>query len=192
VVYGEASALLAGDALQARAFEVAAGNAAVPPELGMVALGRLARAAGSYGMVGGQTLDLRGEKEAFSREMLEKLHGMKTGAMIRVSAELGCLAAGIGPEDRRFAAAGRYAERIGLAFQVVDDLLDATSDAQTLGKSVGGDAALHKTTFLTFLSPDGARELAGRLTQEAVEALDGFAGNETLVELAWYLAEREV
>ena len=120
------------------------------------------------------------------------LHAHNTGALIRVASQLGALAAGCGTDSPEMQAAVGYAESIGLAFQVVDDVLDATSTPEKLGKSVGGDAQHHKNTFLTFTSVDGARDFAARLTETAVAHVAPYEGSERLTALARYLAVRTV
>ena len=189
--FGEATALLAGDGLLTRAFGVIATNDAVSAEARCAAVAALSAAAGSLGMIGGQVMDLAGEGKALPYEKLLKLHANKTGALIAVCAELGCLAAGILPSDPRVRAARRYAEGIGLAFQIVDDVLDATSDEQTLGKSVGSDKKCKKTTFLTYFSAEKAMALAADHTACAKNALCEFENNERLLWLADYLLERK-
>lgn len=189
--FGEATALLAGDALLTAAFGVAAANSHVSPENALAAVRALSQAAGDFGMIGGQIMDLEGEGKHLPLEQLLKLHANKTGALIAVSATLGCLAAGLAPDDSRTVAARAYAQSIGLAFQIIDDILDATSDEETAGKSVGSDRRADKTTFLTHYDLDAARAYARRETEKAKEALQGIAGNEILLALADYLTERE-
>lgn len=189
-VYGEANALLAGDGLALDAFGVAAANPHVSPEARALAVCLLSAAAGSAGMVKGQIMDMFGEENALTYEELLTLHANKTGALIRVSAQLGVLAAGKGMDSPEMAAAVGYAERVGLAFQILDDMLEVTSDAATMGKSLGGDAAHHKNTFLTFFSLEAAAAEADRLTEEAVALITPYAGSERLVALARYLAVR--
>ncbi|MBR6727313.1 MAG: polyprenyl synthetase family protein [Clostridia bacterium] len=187
--FGESTALLAGDGLLTRAFGALA-TAPVSGDTVRHAVAALSRAAGSFGMIGGQVMDLDGEGKRLPLEKLLKLHAHKTGALISVSAELGCLAAGLAPDDTRTLAAKRFARGIGLAFQIVDDVLDATADEATLGKSVGSDARDEKTTFLTYYSIDGALAYAARVTDEAKSALADIAGNEILCELADALVKR--
>ena len=188
--FDEATALLAGDGLLTRAFGVLASDTAVSADAVREAVSSLSRAAGSFGMIGGQVMDLAGEKTALPLETLRKLHAHKTGAMIALSAKLGCLAAGLSANDPRTTAALRYAEGIGLAFQIVDDVLDATADAAELGKPIGSDAENHKTTFLTYYTPGEAIALANEVTQKAKAALCDTAGADFLLELADYLVSR--
>ncbi len=188
--YGEATAILAGDGLLTRAFGVIAENAATD-RMARDAVAVLSRTAGSFGMIGGQIMDLRGETETFDLPTLQKLHAHKTGALMRAAAVLGCVAAGLARDDERTLALERYAAGIGLAFQIVDDVLDATADEQTAGKSVGSDAARGKTTFLSFYTPEAAMAEAARVTEEAKNELKGLAGNGFLLALADHLIDRK-
>jgi geranylgeranyl diphosphate synthase type II len=188
-VYGEAIALLAGDALLTHAFGVAAGNDYVSPEIRARAVKLISHGAGCFGMIGGQVLDMLGEDVPHGFELLEKMHSMKTGALISLSAELGALAAGV-TDSEVISAVRTYAKNIGLAFQIIDDILDATGDEATLGESVGTDEKENKTTFLTFMSEAEAREYAEELTDNAKAAVSGIAGCDTLLLLADYLLQR--
>ena len=189
-VYGEAAAVLAGDGLLTAAFETAAGAAArlSAPQV-VEAVEVLARAAGPAGMVGGQALDLAGEGRALSRAELEQIHDLKTGAMIGAAAELGCIAAGASQAERK--AVGDFARRLGLAFQIRDDMLDVEGDGPALGKPIGSDAANEKNTFVTLLGLEGCREEVARLTRAAAAALASFPERGFLEELARRLAGRE-
>ncbi len=192
IVFGEDIALLAGDALITRGYEIAARNTAVSPEIALAATAMLLRNAGAYGMMGGQQIDLWGEKNKVSFPLLLKMHGKKTGALIRTSALLGGFAAGIGSEDDpRMQDAALYAENIGLAFQVIDDILDATSDNETLGKPVHSDIKQEKTTFLSEMSIEDAFDYAKEKTENAIKAIEKYENNEILVDLAKYLLERK-
>ena len=187
-VFGEATAILAGDSLLTDAFSVAA--AQKDDIAALRAVRTLACAAGSMGMVGGQLMDLRGESERLSMQMLCLLHARKTGALIRAAVQLGAIAAGCDEQSPIWLALTTYAERIGLAFQVIDDLLDVTADAALLGKSKGKDKEENKTTFLTYYTIEQARDYARRLTDEAIEAVRSFDEEGLLRALAIYLAER--
>ena len=187
--FGEATALLAGDGLLTRAFGALA-TAPVSGDAVRAAVAALSRAAGSFGMIGGQVMDLDGEGKELPLEKLLKLHANKTGALLAVCAELGCLAAGLAADDPRTAAAKAFAKGIGLAFQIVDDVLDVTSDAATLGKNIGSDAKCQKTTFLTYFSVEEALAYAARVTQEAKSAIGALTGSAILCELADALAKR--
>jgi geranylgeranyl diphosphate synthase type II len=190
-VFGEAYALLAGDGMALDAFGMAASNTAVSAEARAQAVLFLSGAAGCGGMVRGQIVDMFGEQHTLSYEELLFLHANKTGALIRVAAQLGVLAAGYGADSPEMEAAVGYAERIGLAFQVIDDILDVTSTPEAMGKSVGGDADHHKNTFLSFKTIPEAQAFAEDLTEEAVALVEPYAGSERLSALARYLAVRQ-
>ena len=189
-VFGEAYALLAGDGMVIDAFGVAASNDRVAPDTVVQAVRLLASAAGCDGMVRGQVTDMFGEENTLSYDELLALHARKTGALIRVSAQLGVLAAGYGVDSPEMRAAEGYAERIGLAFQIIDDVLDVTATAEELGKSVGGDAAHQKNTFLSFFTVEEAKAHAECLTEEACALISPYGGSERLTALARYLAIR--
>ncbi len=190
-VYGEAVALLAGDALLTYAFEITAQNRHVSEQVAASAVVALAKAAGSFGMVGGQIIDLLGERTELDFGTLLRLHRLKTGALIRASALLGCMAAELDKDDRRTLAAINYAEKIGLSFQIIDDILDVTGDTKTLGKTSGNDADHNKTTFMTYFSPEDAKKYATELTEMAVAAISDYPGSEGLCALAYYLLDRD-
>lgn len=192
IVFGEDIALLAGDALITRGYEIAARNTEVAPEIALAATAMLLKNAGAYGMMGGQQIDLWGEKNKVDFPLLLKMHAKKTGALIRTSALLGGFAAGIATEDdSRMQDAALYAENIGLAFQVIDDILDATSDNETLGKPVHSDVKQEKTTFLSEMSIEDAFAYAKEKTGNAIRAIEKYENNEILVNLAKYLLERK-
>lgn len=190
-VFGEATALLAGDSLVIRSLMTAADNTCVPRNIALEAVRMICKAVSSEGMIGGQIIDMRGEREALDFDTLLKLHRKKTGEVIIVSAMLGCLASGVTLEDERFNAAVRYAEKIGLTFQIIDDILDVVADPAVLGKNVGSDASENKTTFMSFMTVDEARQYAARLTAEAKDELACFEHAELLYALADYLLVRE-
>ena len=191
-VYGEAVATLAGDALLTKAFEVVAGNTFVSKEAALAAVYSLALAAGDRGMVGGQILDIKAENSGvYDLEYLKKTHLLKTGAMIKVSARLGCLAAGVEDDSDVMRDVEFYAENIGLAFQIVDDVLDKVGNSQILGKKAGSDKENKKLTFMCFYDVDEAMELARRLTDEAIRSISKYKGSENLVLLAEYLLGRD-
>jgi geranylgeranyl diphosphate synthase type II len=189
-VFGEATAILAGDGLLTDAFAVAVANDRVGECARLRAVRLLAEAAGSTGMVGGQVMDMEGETRRLPPDTLHALHARKTGAMIRVSVQLGALAAGCDEGSEVWQALTLYANKIGLAFQVVDDILDATADPALLGKSVGKDQNAQKTTFLTYDSVEGAAAYARALTDEACLAIRPFDADGVLCALARYLAAR--
>lgn len=186
-VFGEAMAVLAGDALLTGAFE-SLSQAELPPERVVQAVQCLASCAGCAGMVGGQVLDMDGEGHALSRQELETLQSLKTGALIQAAAELGCIGAG-GSQAQRQAVA-HYAQCLGRAFQIQDDILDVVSTSEALGKPVGSDVANDKSTFVGLLGLEECRALVQQLTQEAVEALAMFPNRECLVTIAQQMAQR--
>ena len=188
IVYGEATAILAGDGLLTAAFSQLAG-AALPPERIVEGVRCLSAAAGPAGMVGGQALDMAGEGRALARSELEQLQSLKTGALISAAAELGCIAAG-GSREQRENIRG-YAQALGRAFQVRDDMLDVTGTEEVLGKSICSDRKREKSTFVTALGLEGCARLVEELTGEAVAALEGFQDPGFLIWLARVLAGRE-
>ena len=190
-VFGEATALLAGDALLTGAFEAAASNTAVGPEISAKAVAYLASCAGRYGMVGGQTMDLEGEKKKLTLDELLKLHSLKTGALINAASVLGALAAGVDLTDPRMRDVVTYAENIGLAFQIVDDILDRTGSAEELGKNVGVDAEHNKNTFLSFYTVEEAQFYAQEVTDAAMRAIRKYENSEVLCTIAEWLCTRK-
>jgi farnesyl diphosphate synthase len=191
VAYDEATALLVGDALQAQAFGTLAGAATVEPQRLVTMLRLLAEAAGAAGMCGGQAIDLDSVGSKLSLEQLEQMHQLKTGAMLRVAVLLGALA-GRDVAQSELAALGAYARAIGLAFQVVDDVLDATEDSATLGKTAGKDAAANKPTYVSILGLEPSRALAEQLRCQAHEALAPFGEQALrLRELADLIVQRK-
>lgn len=188
--FDEATAVLAGDALLTRAFLTAAENPHADGATNAEAVKLLAGAAGDCGMIGGQIMDLEGEKRRLELPELLRLHSLKTGALIECAALLGCLAAGCVPGSTQTLAAGEYARKTGLCFQIIDDILDISGVAQELGKNSGSDANHNKTTFMTYYSIEDARRYAEEYTSEAISALSGFAHSEFLTDLAVYLLNR--
>lgn len=190
-VYGEATAVLAGDALLTAAFETIAEHGTnLSPDRALAVSACLGKAAGARGMVGGQVLDMAGEGHALSLSEVEELQRLKTGALISAAAEIGCIAAGGSEEER--AAVRRYAQNLGLAFQIQDDILDVTGDAATLGKPIGSDAESEKTTFVTLKGIDACRELVRERTEHAKAALmEHFRDTGFLCALADHLISRE-
>ena len=186
-VYGEATAILAGDGLLTAAFGRLAG-ASLPPERVAEAVACLAGAAGPEGMVGGQALDMAGEGRGLTTGELRQLQALKTGALISAAAQLGCIAAGGTAEQRE--RLRRYAQALGQAFQIRDDMLDETSTRDELGKPIGSDRSKEKSTFVTALGLEGCAGEVERLTEEAVAALEGFDRPEFHIWLARELAGR--
>lgn len=190
MIYGEATAILAGDGLLNAAFEFMLEAEGVPPERVVAAAACLGRAAGARGMVGGQALDMAGEGHALRIHDVEELQQLKTGALIAAAAEMGCILAGGDEKDR--AAVRCYAQTIGLAFQIQDDILDVVGDESTLGKPIGSDARSEKTTFVTLKGVDVCRAMVRELTAEGKGALSHFGtGGAPLCWLADTLVARE-
>jgi len=189
IVFGEDTALLAGDGLLTYAFELCADNDKVSYENRAKAVSFLSKCAGPCGMVGGQVLDLIGEEKRLSREELHRVHELKTSALIQAACLLGCCASENGKDYYKIAA--KYGRNVGLAFQVKDDILDVTSDEATLGKPIGSDSENNKTTYLDYMNLDDAEKYARELTNEACSVLDDSENGEILKELALYLLERK-
>ena len=186
--FGEANALLAGDGLLTLAFETAA-DAPLSDLQRVEAVRTLAKAAGVRGMLGGQVIDLGCEGKPVDLETLNTLYELKTGALLRASARLGCLAGNAGEE--LLETADRYARACGLAFQITDDILDVAGDAEKLGKPTGSDEENHKTTYVTLLGLSGARERARELIGEAGECVAAIPGNEFLLWVAEMILGRD-
>ena len=186
--FGEANALLAGDGLLTLAFETAA-DAPLSDLQRVEAVRTLAKAAGVRGMLGGQVIDLGCEGKPVDLETLNTLYALKTGALLRASARLGCLAGNAGEE--LLETADRYARACGLAFQITDDILDVAGDAEKLGKPTGSDEENHKTTYVTLLGLSGARERARELIGEAGECVAAIPGNEFLLWVAEMILGRD-
>lgn len=183
-VYGEAMAILAGDALLTMAFDIAAecGNACVVQEI--------ARAAGIEGMVGGQAIDLESERKQLGLDELRYLHARKTGALIRVALRVGAMVAG--GSQPQIDALSRYGDAIGLAFQIADDILDVVGDEASIGKPVGSDVAKHKSTYPAAVGIDRARDLAVEAVDQAHAALTIFGAEADILRaLARYIIERD-
>lgn len=187
--FGEANALLAGDALLTLAFETVL-NAGLTPEMIINAGKELSAAAGWAGMIGGQVMDLQNEGKQVELEELLETDYKKTGKLIIASAVLGCIAAGA--EEEKVRAAAQYAYNLGLAFQLVDDILDVTGNAETLGKPVGSDEGNKKTTYVSVIGTDAAKEKISGLTLAANDALKIFGEQaEYLQKLADSLTKRK-
>jgi farnesyl diphosphate synthase len=179
VQYGQAQAMLAGDAMQALAFEVLTPETGVPPQLQARLCALLARAAGHAGMAGGQAIDLASIGQPLDEQALRDMHHRKTGALLQASVLMGA-ACGT-TDDAAWQALSDYGDAIGLAFQVVDDILDATQASETLGKTAGKDADNNKPTYVTVLGLDAARRHADDLRDIALAAL----ARSGLTQAAW-------
>ncbi|QFT56385.1 (2E,6E)-farnesyl diphosphate synthase [Microbulbifer sp. THAF38] len=188
IAFDEATAILAGDALQTQAFELLLADS-TEPTVKLELISELSRASGSRGMVAGQAIDLDSVDKTLSLAQLEKMHRLKTGALIRASVRMGAL---LGGADRsQLEALTLYAEAIGLAFQVQDDILDITADTAVLGKTQGADALLNKPTYVSLLGLDGAKEKLQGLHREALDALKALPGDTLLLrQLADYIVQR--
>ncbi len=186
--FGEAQALLAGDALIFSAFACMAAAPGQSAGSKVQAVQILSEAAGADGMCEGQMLDMESESRRIPFERLLSLHAHKTGALMRAAAQLGVTAAS--GDAKALEAAGLYGEKIGLAFQIVDDILDATATTETLGKPAGSDVKNHKTTFLSYMSVKEAEIYAKRVSEEACAAVRGYAGADLLCALPEYLLFR--
>lgn len=187
-MYGEATALLAGDALLTHAFEICSASE-LSDSQNLRAVSLLSQNAGVGGMIGGQVIDLKYEQSDPSISDILTVHRLKTGALISAACILGCIAAGA--DDEKIALASRYAYMIGTAFQIRDDLLDIMGDEEKLGKPVGSDADNDKTTYVTLVGADRAQQDVKTLTDKAVEILDSFSENDFMKTLSEYLVNRE-
>ncbi len=188
--YDEATAILVGDGLQARAFELLADAPGLSPEQKVRMIKVLAAASGPRGMVGGQFIDIQATNSDMTLAQLQAMHSLKTGALIRAALALGGIAAGA--TDAQLSALDDYGTHIGLAFQVVDDILDVEGSTQTLGKTGGKDDAANKPTYVKLLGLDGAKLEAQRLLQEALDALQDFGESADLLrDLARYIVARD-
>ena len=190
VAFGEAIAILAGDALQTRAFEVLAGLEC-PPAAAVQIIGLIANAVGSVeGMIGGQVLDIESEHLKPTPEMVEAIHRAKTGALIRVSVVSGGIYSGATADD--VTRLDRFGRKAGLAFQIVDDVLDMTVDSAHLGKTAGKDQATEKATWPAVYGIEQSRRDAEQLIEEAFAALDPYGSRaDGLKSVARYLVERK-
>jgi len=188
--FDEATAILAGDALQTLAFELL-GEMAITPELAVDLTRRLAVAAGAQGMVGGQVLDMQAESGTVDSVLeVERIHLHKTGTLLRYCCEAGALLAGA--DATQVDACSRYGKAVGLLFQIADDILDATATTEALGKQAGQDAAQQKATYVSVLGPEAAGELADEMLEMAVAALEPLGKQgDPLRQLARYIRERD-
>ncbi len=192
VKYGEAQALLVGDGLQALAFEFLTPlDGSTDLQVQALQVGLLARAAGYEGMAGGQAIDLASVGLPLTEAQLRQMHRLKTGALLLCSVQLGAVSAGK-PSSTVYDALAQYAQALGLAFQVVDDVLDVTSDSATLGKTAGKDAAADKPTYVALLGLAPAQELATQLYAESLSALQVSGLNATATAALRALASQVV
>jgi len=190
-VYGDGTAILAGDALLTQAFEVILRQDNVPADVLVKVVREIAQGAGPNGMVGGQSIDLEaeGKQQVMNIDDLRKMHGAKTGALFRAAIRSGAIVAGATAEE--LAALTKYADCFGLAFQITDDILDVVGDEAVIGKPVGSDERNEKSTYVTLTSLDEAKKLASDTVSEAVRALEMFGEKATFLrELVEYLLDR--
>lgn len=185
--YREAMALLAGDALLNIAYETICHGEGLSAETKLALISELSAAVGVNGMIGGQVIDTCCE-EAPSENSLLEMYSMKTGALLKAACRMGCTAAGADREKTE--QAGLYAEKLGLAFQIIDDILDITGDEKLLGKPIGSDAAEGKQTYASLMGIERSRKMASELTDEALGILDSFENSSFLRELTIYLLKR--
>jgi len=189
--FDEATAILAGDALHALAFQIIGESQQIEPALRLRMMTVLAQSAGCQGMIAGQAIDLAAVGKSLNVSEMETMHRLKTGALISASVELGALSAGC-IEPQTLASLRHYARCIGLAFQVQDDILDVVSDTATLGKTQGADTARNKPTYVSLLGLDGARAKADVLVEEAVAALSALGTRADMLEaIAVYITSRQ-
>ncbi|SBS26333.1 Farnesyl diphosphate synthase [Marinomonas spartinae] len=190
IQFDEATAILAGDALQTFAFELLSCPSLNQAQRQLQLIQELARASGRHGMVTGQMIDLSNVGQDINIQALEEMHAHKTGALIRASVRMGAISVGL-EDANQLAALDDYANAIGLAFQVQDDIIDITSDTQTLGKTQFADADANKPTYPKLLGLEGAKKLAKNLNQQAIEKISPFGdAAQPLIELANYIIGR--
>lgn len=191
-VYGEDIATLSGDALQSLAFEIMTSDDvanSISPKNALKAANALAKHCGVLGMVGGQVIDIQHEGKKADISILQEMDEKKTAALIKASCEMGCIVAGA--DEEKVNAATQYAHSIGIAFQIVDDILDVTSTSEQLGKPVGSDSENEKSTYVSLLGIDKCRELVKELTDSAINSLSVFDNDtQALKDLALSLANR--
>ena len=189
-VFGEATAILAGDALLTLAFEVALRQEDVPPEILLTVLREISIAAGSAGMVGGQAVDLHSEGVRIDFETLKLMHRGKTGALFKAAIRSGAILAQA--SEKNLDDLTRYAENFGLAFQITDDILDVTGDEKILGKPIGSDAKNLKSTYVSLTSLEEAKNFAQAAVDEALKSLEDFGSEaDFLRELVRYIIARK-
>jgi len=190
-IYGEAGAILAGDGLLTKAFELLSSidNSVISSDLKLRIINIIASAVGSLGMVGGQVIDIAYEGKEIDFPTLKQIHSRKTGALITASVQVGAVAADA--NENQLASLARYGEKIGLAFQIIDDLLNVEGTSEQLGKAAGSDAERGKATYPAFFGTAETRRLAGQTIDEAITYLENFDNRaEPLRELALYIKSR--
>ena len=189
-VFGEALAILAGDALLTMAFEIIATDKNVDAETKVKIITEMSKAAGAEGMVGGQVIDMQSENKKIDIQTLKQMHAAKTGALFCAAIRSGAILAGA--DEKQLANLTEYARQFGLAFQITDDILDVVGDEKTIGKPVGSDEKNHKTTYVSLYGMEKAREDVERLSDEAVKDLEQLPGDhEFLHQLILKLVTRQ-
>ena len=188
--FGEACAVLAGDALAIRPFQVIADDDKLSADKKVKLISELACSSGPEGMIGGQIIDMENEeRDTVDEANLREMYALKTGKLIKTACIMGCIAAGA--DEKQTKAAEEYAHCLGLAFQIIDDILDVTADEAKLGKPTGSDAEENKTTFVTLFGIDGAKAEAKALTEKALKILDSFEDSGFLKGLTEFLLVRD-
>ena len=188
-VFGEAMAILAGDALLNKAFEIVSSKTYKNPKNALRAISILSNSSGTEGMIGGQVIDIESENKSISSDELLYLHSLKTGAIIRSSGVIGAVMSNA--KDEEINAIDNFCYNLGIAFQIQDDLLDVLGNSELLGKNTGSDKENKKTTFITLFGVEKAKNAVNDYTEKAISSLDIFGGKEnTLKELANYLINR--
>lgn len=188
--FGEAMAILAGDALSVLPFEIISDDEILSAEQKVKIISVLSKAVGKCGMIGGQVIDMKNElRNDVDETNLRNMYHNKTGQLIAVSCIMGGICAGA--SDKQLETAAEFAFRLGLAFQIIDDILDVTSSSDVLGKPIGSDAEENKTTFVTLYGVEKAQEIASEITDEAMKLLDEFENNAFLRDLTEMLLKRE-
>jgi len=190
IAFDEASAILAGDALQCLAFELLSSAETLEPSLQLTLIRTLSEAAGYRGMVAGQAFDLSHVNQAITLPELEAMHQHKTGALLKAAVLMGAQCSGTA-NRRQLVSLEQYATAIGLAFQVQDDILDIEGSAEQIGKPAGSDEARHKPTYPALMGLDNAKALLQTLHQQALAALADLPNSDTLAELADFIVARD-
>lgn len=192
IAFDEATAILAGDALQTLAFELISNHTFKVPANNVITMFRvLARATGFLGMAGGQAMDIAATGKSIDAKQLETIHRLKTGALLQAAIELGCLCS-TNVEEKDLALLQVFGQKVGLAFQVQDDILDVIGDTTILGKPQGSDQELAKSTYPALLGLEGAKQFANQLVEDSITALHGLSQpSESLMLLAHFIIERD-
>lgn len=191
IKFGESIAILAGDALLNKAFEIVSATNTQNPSLTLRAISILAKSAGTEGMIGGQVVDLESENKMIDSDLLKYLHSLKTGAIIRSSCVIGAVLSGASDEQAK--AADDFALNLGIAFQIQDDILDVTGSEKSLGKPIGSDKENNKNTYVTLFGLDKARTLSEKYSKKAIDALNIFGDKAGfLKDMTLYLLNRNV